>query len=184
MIAQAIPIASGQARPGASPTCWAYLPLPVAKSGRYPIPLSRVRAPPVLTPFQFHALGESVASLGKQPRAAIVHLQVAWPATFSVHHPFSHLLGPLALPGLVIRAGSRNSSVWDSVFSESRTGLLNRLCRIVDLVFENKFRGAGCGFFPFRLGLMRDHLRQRPHGLNRCQKGPVFPGWRAVPSGV
>src|SRR5207249_9417121 len=130
MIAQAIPVASGQARPGASPICWAYLPLPVAKSGRYPIPLLRVRAPPVLTPFQFHALGKIVASHGTLPPRAIVHLQVAWRATFSAHHPFYHLSGPPALPGPVTRAGNRNNSAWDSVSSESRRGLLNRLCRI------------------------------------------------------
>src|SRR5213080_3194320 len=125
MIAQAIPIASGQARPGASPTCWAYLLLPAARSGRYPIPLLRVRAPPVLTPFQFHALGKSVASHGTPPPMAIFHLQVAWRATFSEHHPFSHLSGPLALLVPVTHEGNRNSSVLDSVFSESRTGRLN-----------------------------------------------------------
>src|SRR5438552_9025069 len=103
MIAQAIPVASGQARPGASHICWAYLPLPVARSGRYPIPPLRVRAPPVLTPFQFHALGKSVSSHGTPPPMAIVYLQVAWLAPFSAHHPFSHLSGPLALPGPVTR---------------------------------------------------------------------------------
>src|SRR5213080_3426363 len=130
MIAQATPIAAEQAKPGASPTCWAYLPLPAAKSGRYPIPPLRVRAPPVLTPFQFHALDKSVASHGTPPPMAIVHLQVAWHATFSAHHPFYHLSGPLAPPGPVTRAGNRNSSAWDSVSSESRRGQLNHPCRI------------------------------------------------------
>src|SRR2546426_9201017 len=130
MIAQAIPIASGQARPGASPTCWVSLPLPAAKSGRYPIRPLRVRAPPVLTPFQFHALGMSVASHGTPPPMAIVHLQVAWRATFSAHHPFSHLSGPLALLVPVTHEGNRNSSAWDSVFSENRTGQLSRPDRI------------------------------------------------------
>src|SRR5438552_16193736 len=98
MIAQAIPVASGQARPGASPICWAYLPLPVARSGRYPIPPLRVRAPQVLTPFQFHALGKSVASHGTPTLMAIVNLQVAWRATFLAHLASAHLTVPSALP--------------------------------------------------------------------------------------
>src|SRR5207249_10324037 len=126
----AIAIVSGLSTPGELPICWVYLPLPVARFCPFPILPLRALSPPVLTPFLFRALGGSVASLDTPLPVAIVHLPVAWRATFGAHHPFYHLSGPLALLVPVTHEGNRNSSVLDSVFSESRTGRLNRPDRI------------------------------------------------------
>src|SRR3989442_7563709 len=115
--------------PAASPICWACLLLPVATSDPFPILLLPVLAPQVLTLFPFRALGGSDASLGTLLPAAIVRLQVAWPATSLARRPSSRPLGHLALIGYVTHEGSHSSSVWDSVSSESRKGQPNRTCR-------------------------------------------------------
>src|SRR5712692_5417635 len=75
-------IVLGSGAPVGLPICWAYLPLPVAMSCRFPIPLSQVLSLQVLIPSLFRASGASVAILGTPLPAAIVHPRVVWRVAF------------------------------------------------------------------------------------------------------